>query len=86
VTFCRIIYNTGDLSIKFFINGDGYTVPASEDNLSRLLILAGTHYPGSAVWEGDGIETPILPPGKRCKCGAVVTAGMEKEHRKECGK
>jgi hypothetical protein len=84
---CRIIYSTGDPSIKLFINNDGYTVPASEDNLSRLLILAGTHYPGLAVWEGDGIETPILAPGKRCRrCGGVYMVGTEKEHGKECGK
>jgi hypothetical protein len=79
---CRLLYSSGDPEIKLYIDDNGYKVPASMDNLSRLLILAGTYYPGEAVWVGDGVETRILKPGKRCGCGEIYTPGDE--HEREC--
>lgn len=78
---CRLLYSTGDPFIKLYLGSDGYTVPATMDNLSRLLILVGTYCPGS-IWEGDGVETRILKPGKRCRCGKIYTPGDG--HEREC--
>jgi hypothetical protein len=68
-----------------YLGGGVWRIPATPGNLHQLMCLAGEHYPGSAIYTGNGVPSPILPPFVRCrKCGARYDKGHEREHEREC--